>query len=247
MGMKLSELSDSQLSKLVDNRWHSSDTVWDTVKKTYDQNIKYYKNEPEWLERLPKNHPKVRDSRIFPNMESVINSLIANPPRPIIISGRDTDTAKELATTQERYFSQKYDDLNVKETLRKGLRNLYLARLIVLKPFWDSSINDFNVRAVDPRKIRVGKNATKEDDSEFAIEEVSDSLSAVLKRFPEKKEEILKKQGIKDEAAILINNPEVKYKEAWIRDMLICKMGNIILSKGRNHDRDWETLQHSRE
>ena len=70
---KISELTESQQVDLVNNRWSSSDTVWDTVKKTYDANLKIYKNEPEWLLQIPKKKSKVRANRVFVNMEAVIN------------------------------------------------------------------------------------------------------------------------------------------------------------------------------
>ena len=40
---KITELSDKELSKLVDNRWNSSQSIWDTVESTYEANVKAYK------------------------------------------------------------------------------------------------------------------------------------------------------------------------------------------------------------
>lgn len=240
--MKIEQLDDKQLSKLIENRWKSSETVWDIILKTYPINLRYYKSNPEWLENLPRKQPRVRTNRIFVNQEAVINALIANPPKPTILADRDTPQAKELAQAQEKYFGRKYQDLNVKETLRKGLRNLYFGRLIVLKPYWDAKINDFNVRALDPRKIRVQKNATKEEDSEFCIEEVPDFLLSLIRRFPTKKDEIMREAGYTDETLILLDNPEVVYKEAWIRDYVIFKYGNVILGKVPNPYWDWDGI-----
>lgn len=240
--MDIDKLTDQQKARLVDNRWNSSSTLWDKVTKTWDQNTRYYENNPEWLAGLPRKQPKVRANRIFVDMEMVINSLIANPPQPQLIPNRDTPEAKELAQLQEQYFVTKYRDRNVKETIRKGLRNLYFSRLVVLKPFWNAKINDFDVRAIDPRKVRFGKSSTKEDDTEFAIEEIHDSLSAVLARFPEKEKEILEQAGMSSKEEILIENPDVIYKEAWIRDYVIFKYGNTILGCTKNPYWDWDGL-----
>lgn len=244
--MDINTLSDQQLANLVENRWNSSDTVWDIVKKSYDKNVRIYKNDPEWADSgvATRKRAKVRANRIFRDTESVINALIANLPQPNLIPGNDSDASKKLARAQEKYFLKKYKDRNVKEQIRKGLRNLYLSRLIVLKPFWNSKINDFDVRSIDPRKIRVSKSSTKEDDSEFVIEEVSDNLSAVAARFPAKKAEILKQYGYDEttEAEAFINNPEVTYKEAWVGDWVICKMKDQIISKTKNPYWDWDGL-----
>lgn len=239
---KISELTDAQLCELIDNRWSSSGTVWDTVTKTYDANLKLYKNEPEWLANIPKKKSKVRANRIFVDMEAVINSLIANPPKPTILPGRQTPESKNLATKQEKYFQIKYQERNIKEVVRKGLRNLYYGRLIVIKPFWDAKINDFNARTIDPRNVRFGKASTKEEDSEFAIEEISDNLLSVIWRFPKKKDQLLAHFGFETEDEVLIKNPDVKYKEAWLRDSVAFKLDNIILGRIRNPYWDWDGL-----
>lgn len=239
---KIHEFSDAQLSKLIDNRWASSETVWDVVEKMYDRHLRYYKADPEWLTDLPKKKSRVRANRLFVNQEAVINSLIANLPKPNVLPGRDTPEARALASQKEKFFQIKYTERNVKEVMRKGLRNLYFSRLIVLKPYWDPRINDFNVKAVNPKDVRFSKKSTKEDDSEFAIEEITDNLSSVLKRFPKKAEQILKKFGYADDSDVLIENPEVKYKEAWCWDYVIFKLDNIILGKIKNPYFDWDGL-----
>ena len=260
--MNLSELKDSDLVKLIENRWNSSQTLWDVLNKAYDRNVKYYDCEvdgervPEYIRRTSVKRHKVRSNRIFTNVEAVINALISNPPKINLIPTRDTPQAKDLAAIQEGYFNKKYDDRNTKETMRKGLRNLYFSRLIVLKPFWNSKINDFDVIAIDPRKIRFGKDSTKEQESEFAIEEVEDSLENLIAKFPDKKKELLNKNGInswlgdterKDETKLAVNNLQVTYKEAWIKDYLCIKYDNIILFKGKNPYWDWDGIQITQE
>lgn len=239
---KIHELSDDQKCKLVDNRWSSSESVWDIVNKTYDANLRAYTNNPQWLQELPRKKSKVRANRIYVDMEAVINSVIANPPKPIVMPGRQTPAAKDIAASKEKYFQIKYTERNSKETLRKGLRNLYFGRLIVIKKFWDPKINDFNSRAIDPRKVRFGKGSTKEDDSEFGIEEITDNLTAVLRRFPKKAPQIMQMFGYTDEETAFIENPSVVYQEAWIRDYVICKYQNLILACFRNPYWDWDGI-----
>lgn len=242
----LTKLTDQQLSKLIENKWASSSTLWDEISSLYDKNKNAYKNEPEWLKTLAKKKSKVRDNRIFVNTEAVINSVIANPPKPNVVPGRDTPESRELATLQQKYFSQKYTDRNVKEAIRKGLRNLYFARLLVLKPFWNSTINDFDVRSLDPRNVRFSSTASKEEDSAFAIEEVPDTLHGMVSRFPSKKKEILAAAGFEvgDEknldTNILLDEKQYKYKEAWIGNYLICKFDDVIMCKVKNPYWDWD-------
>lgn len=242
--MDISKLSDQQKVQLVNSRWLSSETLWSTIEKVYETNLKIYQNNPHWVDKnvALKNRSKIRANRIFRDTESVINALIANPPQPNFIPTRDTEESAELAEMQQAYFLKKYKDLNVKEQVRKGLRNLYLGRLIVLKPFWNTKINDFDVRALDPRKVRVSRSATKEDDSDFAIEEVSDTIMSVIARFPKKASEILKLNGFTTEEEAFIQNPTITYKEAWIGNNVLFVYGATLLGQLKNPYWDWDGL-----
>ncbi len=237
-------LTDDDICKLVDNRWQASSTIWDIVERTYKQNTAVYENKADWVNTLPytRKNWTIHANRIFVNMESVINSLIANPPGINILPARDGQPAADFARKLESFFRKKYLDLNIKETMRMAYRNLYFARLLVIKAFWNPTINDFDYRAIDSRKIRTGKYARKEQDSEFAIEEIEDNLCSVIERFPSKKEELMKKYGISSEVDLYIKNPDVKYKEAWISDYVIFKLDTIVLDKIKNPYWDWDGM-----
>jgi len=247
MKIDINSLDETQKIKLVNNRWDSSSTVWDIVNSVYKSNTAIYSNKAEWLSGIPQKRKSstVQANRIFVNMEAVINSLIANPPGLNILPSRDGEEAQDFARKLESFFQKKYQDLNTKEVLRMGLRNLYFGRLVVIKAFWNPSLGDggdFDFRAIDPRKVRFGKYARKESDSEFAIEEIEDNLCAVIERFPEKKDELMKRYGITDENHLYIKNPDVTYKEAWIQDHVIFKLENIILGCIKNPYWDWDGI-----
>ena len=243
----IKKLDDVSTVKLIENRWVSSVSLWDIVEKVYERNTRIYENRAEWISKVPQKRQGavVQANRIFVNMEAVINSLIANPPGINVVPSREGAEAVEFANKLENYFRKKYTDLNIKETYRMGLRNLYFGRLLVIKAFWNPSLGesgDFDYRALDPRKVRFGKYARKEQDSEFAIEEIEDNLCAVVERFPAKKTELMQKYGIKTEEDLYIKNPDVKYKEAWIQDYVIFKLDNIILDKIKNPYWDWDGI-----
>lgn len=240
-------LKDDQIVKLVNNRWKEGHTLWELVKTTYEYNTKMYDCDvrrdqmPDYIRKIPARKPKLRSNRIFTNVEAVINAVIANPPRMNMVPTRNTPEAIEQARMQEQYFSKKYDDRNIKEKLRVGLRNLFFGRLIVLKPFWDNSLNDFNVKALDPRKVRFSPSSTSESTSEYAIEEVTEPLTVVINRFPDKKAQLLEKVG-KKEDEILINNDKIAYRESWIGDRLFCVYQDMLLYSGKNPYWDWDGL-----
>lgn len=251
----ISQLDDVSKAQLVENRWASSSEIWDVVDKTYKANTAVYENRAGWLDSIPQRRKtyRVQANRVFVNMEAVINSLIANPPGINILPAGDGVPAQDFARKLESYFRKKYLDLNIKETFRMSYRNLYFARLFVIKAFWNPALGeggDFDYRAVDPRKIRVSKFARKESDSEFAIEEIDDNLCAVCERFPTKKTELMNKYGFygeEGEKQMYIKNPDVTYKESWIQDYVVFKLDNIILDTIKNPYWDWEGILISEE
>ena len=247
MKLDIKSLNDTQKNHLVNNRWQSSSELFDVVERVYKENVSIYSNQSSWLENISYVRKKwrVQANRIFVNMEAVINSLIANPPGINILPARAGETAQEFARKLENYFRKKFTDLNSKEVVRMGLRNLYFGRLIVIKAFWNplrGQGGDFDYRAVDPRKIRVAKYARKEIDSEFVIEEIDDNLAAVIERFPNKKRDLMDKFGIPDDATLYVKNPDVKYKEAWIQDYVIFQLEDIILDCIKNPYWDWDGI-----
>lgn len=244
MKIDISTLNDTQKVQLVTNRWQSSSTVWETVISVYSANTAIYENKSKWLDDLPHQTKKkvVQANRIMPNMEAVINSLIAQPPGLNVLPSREGEEAQDYARKLESFLQKKFLDLNTKETARKGLRNLYFGRLIVIKAFWNPAIDDFDYKAVDPRNIRFGKNSSKEQESEFAIEEIDDNLCAIIERFPKKKEALMKKFGITDDADLYVKNPDVKYKESWVGDYVIFSIENIVLGCIKNPYWDWDGI-----
>lgn len=250
MKIDIEKYSDEEKAALVESRWRSSSELWDTVQKVTKVNTAIYENKADWLDLIPEKRRRwrVQANRIFPNMEAVINSLIANPPGINVLPARDGTEAQDFSRKLESYFRKKYTDLNVKETMRMGLRNLYFSRLIVVKAFWNPLLGDggdFDYRAIDPCNIRIGKYARKEQDSEFVIEEIEDNLCSVVERFPKKRDELKKKYGFhgeEGERQMYIKNPDVKYKEAWIQDYVIFKLDNIVLDCIKNPYWDWDGI-----
>jgi len=248
---KIESLTDEQKVALVKARWESSSSIWDVVCDTYKQNTAIYENKNEYLNSLPERRKKfkVQANRIFPNMEAVINSLIANIPGINILPSRDGIPAQEFARKLESFLRKKYTDRNVKEVFRMALRNLYFARLFSVKAFWNPSLGltgDFDFRAIDPRKVRICKTARKEQDSSFVIEEIDECLCALIDRFPAKKEMLMKKYGFsldKDgEADLLVKNPDVTYKEAWLDDCVIFTLDSLHLGTIPNPYWDWDGI-----
>lgn len=243
--MDIASLDDGKLGRLIDSKWKSSEEVFEVVRQAYERNSLYYgsddgkdrKTMPPHLWKVGTQSHRVRSNRIFRDAESVINALIANPPKPNVVPARPG--AEEAARLKEKFLLKLFEAVDMKSKLRRGLRFLYKSRLVVLKPHWDAAANDVALEVIDPRKIRVPKRATCEKESDFVIEEVETTVQGLLAKYPDKKELILKTAGIDAEEAA-IEDRDATYKEAWIGDWLCVKWQGVILERRRNPYWDWD-------
>jgi len=241
--MNISTLKDDEKIRLIKNRWDESADLFSVVEKTFEKNLKIWKNNPEWLKEIPKKRSKARDNRVFLAMESVINTLTGRPSKPNVIADKETKEAKVIANDLQDFFLTKYQDLKIKGKMRKGLRWLFLSRFICFKVFWHQDKDDFDLRVCDPRKIRVSRKATSMYDTKFVIEEIDGtSISDLIEKFPEKKENILKKSGYKEEQ-LVIDNPKDTYKECWIDGYVIWEYSGIILGCDPHPYWDWDGMK----
>ena len=229
------------LIRIANNRWESSGDIAREIDSSFKKYKNIWKNNPEWLSNVPEKRSKVRDNRAFLAMESVINNLTGRPSRPNVLAGNETPEAKEIAEDLQEVFLEKYRTLNTKKTIKRGLRYLFFSKIMVVKMFWDKDIDDFNVKTVDPRKVRFGKTSTNEEESEFAIEEIDEPILSVISKFPEKEAEILKQEGIAKEDAT-VSNKNVTYKEIWIGNGVAWVFKNEVLSKILNPYYDFEGI-----
>ena len=236
------DTDDKVLQKVFQNRNKQSETIAETINKSYKKNIKTWKGEDESFAKLPQGASKAKDNRIFMAVESQINKVTARPIKPMVLPANETDDAKIIASNLQDVFLEAYRDRQVKKHVKRSLRKLHFGRLFCLKVFWNDEIDDFDVRSMDPRKVRFGKTATTEKESEFSIELVDDKgILDLIDAVPEEEEKILRLAGITKEQAIE-QNKDVEWHEMWIGDGMAIMYRNEVIKKKRNPYYDFDGL-----
>jgi len=239
MPLDIEKLDDRKLGKLIDNRWAESNSLWSEIEKAYKKNKAVWKSDDSTVATIPRRKSKVRDNRAFLAMEHVIANLTGRPSRPNVLPTNGKMESGQIALDLQDLFLEKYKTLRAKKKMRRGLRWLFLSRLMVFKIIWDNDIDNFNITVVDPRRVRFNKKATNSMETDFAIEEIDTTIPDMIERFPEQKEDIIKQIGGKEED-ILVANASATYKEAWIGDWAVYKFREKILKKEKNPYWDWE-------
>ncbi len=243
MHIEVEKLEDETLVSVFNNRNRQSEDIWTKVEKDYKRLRNIWKGQPEWLATVPRKRSKMRDTRVFLATESQINNVISRPVKPDVLSANDSDDAKAISSDLQDLFLDKYVTLGVKKTFRRALRNMHFSKIFCIKVFWNVKTDDFDVKAVDPRKVRFPKGASKEKDGEFSIETIDDKyILDLIELFPEKEEQILKDIGMTKEQ-VMINNPLALYHEIWIGNGVFwIHKGKTILRKQRNPYYDFKGL-----
>lgn len=241
--LDVSTLNDTQLIRLINNRWQEGSELWKEIEKAYRENKKRWQNNPDWLKDIPKNRSKARDNRIWIDTETLIANLTGRPSKPNAIPGNETDEAQVIADNLQDFILEKYKWLKMKNKFRKGLRYLFFSRLIVFKFFWDPEKDDFDQKPVNPLKVRFTPvTANSIEEVECFIEEIEAPLIDIIDKFPDKEEKILSLTGFSSKEELHVNNPKEVYREAWIGDYVIHKFQGEILEKKKNPYWDWEGI-----
>lgn len=235
-------IGEANLLSIYRSRKTDSQSAAEAIKKTFDTNVRDWEAKPEWLARVPAKRSKVRDPRSFLATESQINKLTARPVKPMVLAANESADSKEVATDLQDYLLEFYRTRGVKKVFKRGLRGLHHTRLFSVKMFWNSEIDDMDIAWVDPRKLRVSKNASCEKESEFCIENIDTKrLLDLLALFPDEKEKILKGAGLSEKDAQL-KNPPVEYEEMHIGDGVFWVYKNEVLKPIRDPYWDFDGI-----
>jgi|TARA_Y100000310_G_C20679501_1_gene815073 hypothetical protein len=235
-------LEENQQSRLIDNRWREGAELWSKMEKVYKKNKLLWQNNPPWIANHPPKKSKARDNRIFVAMESVISNLTGRPSKPNVLQAKKTPEAAIIAEDLQDFFLAKYKTLGMKKKMRRALRYLFFSRMLVMKTYWDTEIDDFNQKPVNPLKVRFNPKANNINETNYFIEEIETPVLNLIEKFPEQEEFIVSVTGgNKDE--LTVNNPKILYREAWIGYYVLYQFRNKILKVEPHPYWDWDGIR----
>lgn len=202
--------------------------------KTYDYQVPY------------------EDNRIFVSVETLAASLVPRIPIPEVTAAQDTNASQELAVNYEKVLQRTAEDEFLKSKLRMVVRHILMGyRCGIMKASWDFDrgmkgangrpLGGIKLDYVRPHKIVIDKDATDPFDIPLIAENISCTLEDLIRKFPDKKDEIVAKYGQSNDK-IDLGKP-VSYWEVWFtffdstgrkREGLAWKMEDLLLGFGLN-------------
>jgi len=250
-------LTEDQVKTILANRIEKGKSFWDAklnLTKVREDNEKRWmgKNREVAGQRIYDYQTAYEDNRIFVSVETLAASLVPRIPTPEILAAKDTYASRELAVNFEKVLQRKAEDEMLKSKLRMAVRHILMGyRCGILKLSWDfdrgikgengKPLGDIKVDYVRPHRIVIDADATDPNDIGLMAENISCTLEDVIRKFPDKKLEIMAKYG-KNSADLTLGSP-ANYWEVWFtyfndkgekREGLAWKMEDLILGYGDN-------------
>ena len=260
-GMFSLNMKDADLLFMVDKKLTDSQSFWNS---TYDlDNVRKY-NQMRWENKnlevnssgpLYDFQVPYRDNRIFTSVETLMGSLAAKMPEPIVLEAFDTDASRELAENYGQVLMRWADEVNLVGQFQQAIRHLLQGyRIGVIKWWWDSNDGVMKpdgsfcgmpkVKALRPDRVVIGEKSTDSADVPFIAEYLSSTLDELATRFPAKRAELYRQAGITDDQYDFQKlNREVDYVQSWFtffednkrKEGVSWTLGkNIVLDSGIN-------------
>lgn len=185
------------------------------------------------------------DNRIFVSTEAVISYVFAQIPNPEAYAAGDTDTSQQLADDVAGVVKAYFRDNRIMLKAKVSGRHLLNDRVGWFKWRFDPNIGehgDIVCEPVNPSKLIVDHNATLWDNPRFIAEELEDTVSEIIKKFPDAKKKFMDKQGWTRMSAERMD-VRIKYYEVHFTDMaksqeIVCWLyKNLVF--GKMTDPNW--------
>lgn len=169
------------------------------------------------------------DNAIFESLETFLPVATKRNPEPQVTTD-DTKEGKELSDRVQKMLIYHADRLRMKLKLKKVTRYWAVYFLGVIKVGWSEANDDIAMSIIRTTRLILDPDATI-DEGEYTGEYIGeikkDSAANLVKRFPNKSEEI--KEGVHNKMGT-----EVSYTEWWTDEMVFWTLKSEVLGKEDN-------------
>jgi hypothetical protein len=254
------KIEDNILLKLIERRVKDDDAFYDKMKleARRKKNEEYYLGKQVEVGNLDENWqiPYI-DNIIWQDLEVRCALASTRIPDILVIPPADDPFHRDRARKLEQGLDVRLNNEEIRRLIKDGIRNNQMNFIGVAKVRWDDSIGkdgDYIYELVNPKKIGFDHKATiphdgyTADNMEIIYEWIEESVSKVMAKFPDKKEELKKELEIVLGTTLQLAS-KMRYLEIWFtwydrdgeRQEGVCwKYKNILLGKSKNPYYDWE-------
>lgn len=242
------DISDEELSKLIDRRIEYAKKDYDDLSRIRSENENYWLGKQIDRRKLRDFQSRIVENVIFQSIETIVPIITSKPPEPVVQAAQDTQESRDQAKNLQKVLLFNFEKEKMKGKFQMIARHLLLYRLGILKYRYDSETDQVITEYVRPQNVILDKHG------DFVAEFMEDSISELLKKFPEKTEEIIKQFGLKAQKDKKGNyDPttldskslatKIKYIEFWTDEYVCWKYKNLVFKKLKNPNFDYRGIE----
>ena len=225
-------MSDEEMLKEINSDIGSATPLYTMMKEIQEENEKYYLGEQLDKKRFTWELPTA-ENLLYMATETIISIITSNRKDPIVLSARDTEESKVLAKKTQQYLTWKWNYEDMMTKFEDWVRQASISRIGVLKFRFDVDRDDYEIVNLRPNRIMVDKDATNELNAKFIVEFKEDTMEDLITMFPTKKKALIEVYGEK-------MGTDIKYVEYWTNELVVWKVGDILLGKKKNPNWNWD-------
>ncbi len=241
---------DTEDRDLIANfsRWINDSRAYWNDRKSYNleearkNNERYYLGKQIDTSKLYNYQVPYIDNQIYVGAQAVMAYVSGKSPACEIVPEDDTTQSQVMAQDLETAVNIHTERHQLAKKIKAAVKNMYTKRIGVIKLKWDDNIKDVVPIAVDPERLILDKDCKLGEEPTFIAEICTDSVAALIKKFPKKEGEIMKALGRQRKTSKLMGDI-VAYNEVWFTDetadygeqeCVAWYFGDVILDKMKN-------------
>lgn len=162
--------SDEELITAIDTWVNESRTYHDTMLIQQNRAVRYYLGDQTDLRDIPPYKASSVYNRIFEATETIVPVVTGSAHQFLAVPGEENELSVERAKKLQKVLIRTYEDIEMQRHLENVTRDIILKRFGVIEWFWDPSIDNVNVRTIDPRLILIPRLRVDANELPYALE-----------------------------------------------------------------------------
>jgi hypothetical protein len=180
-------------------------------------------------------------------IDSIISYATAQVPRSEVYPHDSSDNARILAKDIEKAQHAHSDKFALDRIFEESTWNLLVKRVGIIKLSYDPNYGKYGEiipKSLDPDWVIVDKNVRVGENPQWICELHKESVEDLIRRFPNKKDDIYRVCGIK-KGTVKQRTSEVVWREVWAtvyekgepKEVVFCYMQDVMLAQFK--DPNW--------
>lgn len=149
--------TDDELVDTITHWTKNSQPFHDTMLAWQNKAVRYYLGDQTDLKEVPAYLSDTVYNRIFEATETIVPIVTGTSQQFLVEPAMENEQSIHRASRLQKVLSKKYETLDIQGKIEVAVRDIIVKRFGVLEWFWNSELDDVDVRVRDPRSVMIPK------------------------------------------------------------------------------------------